>query len=45
MLASWHGLVGDVTGFQPPGSVDFHHTIHVTLLRATIDTHMHQCDR
>ena len=30
-----------MTGFQPPGSVDFHHTIHVTQLRATIDVHIH----
>jgi len=32
---------GTVTGFQPPGSLDFHHTIHVSQLRATIDTHIH----
>jgi uncharacterized protein YndB with AHSA1/START domain len=32
---------GTVTGFQPPGSVDFHHTIHVKQLRATIDVHIH----
>ena len=32
---------GTVTGFQPPGSVDFHHTIHVRQLRATIDVHIH----
>jgi hypothetical protein len=32
---------GTVTGFQPPGSVDFHPTIHVTQLRATIDVHIH----
>jgi hypothetical protein len=30
-----------VTGFQPPGSVDFHHTIAVKQLRATIDVHIH----
>jgi polyketide cyclase/dehydrase/lipid transport protein len=29
--------LGTVTGFQPPGSLDFHHTIHVSQLRATID--------
>jgi len=32
---------GTVTGFQPPGSVDFQHTIHVRQLRATIDVHIH----
>jgi hypothetical protein len=32
---------GTVTGFQPPGSLDFHHTIHVGQLRATIDVHIH----
>jgi hypothetical protein len=32
---------GTVTGFQPPGSLDFHHTIHVSQLRATIDVHIH----
>jgi len=32
---------GTVTAFQPPGSVDFHHTIHVRQLRATIDVHIH----
>jgi uncharacterized protein YndB with AHSA1/START domain len=32
---------GTVTGFQPPGSVDFHHSIHVKQVRATIDTHIH----
>ena len=32
---------GTVTGFQPPGSVDFHHTIHVSQLRATVDVHIH----
>lgn len=32
---------GTVTGFQPPGSVDFHHTIRVRQLRATIDVHIH----
>ncbi len=32
---------GTVTGFQPPGSLDFHHTIHVTQIRARIDVHIH----
>ena len=32
---------GTVTGFQPPGSLDFHHTIEVTQLRATVDVHVH----
>jgi hypothetical protein len=32
---------GTVTGFQPPGSLDFHHAIHVSQLRATIDVHIH----
>lgn len=32
---------GTVTGFQPPGSLDFHHTINVKELRATIDVHIH----
>ena len=32
---------GTVTGFQPPGAVDFHHTIHVRQLAATIDVHIH----
>jgi hypothetical protein len=32
---------GTVTGFQPPGSLDFHHTIQVRQLRATIDVHIH----
>jgi hypothetical protein len=30
-----------VTGFQPPGSLDFHHTIDVRQLRATVDVHIH----
>ena len=34
---------GTVTGFQPPGSLDFHHTIHVSQLRATVDVHIHYC--
>jgi uncharacterized protein YndB with AHSA1/START domain len=32
---------GTVTGFQPPGSIDFHHTIRVGQLRATVDVHIH----
>jgi uncharacterized protein YndB with AHSA1/START domain len=32
---------GDVTGFQPPGSIDFHHTIHVKQVRAIVDVHIH----
>lgn len=32
---------GTVTGFQPPGSIDFHHTIAVRQLRATVDVHIH----
>jgi hypothetical protein len=32
---------GTVTGFQPPGSLDFHHTIHISQLRATVDVHIH----
>jgi uncharacterized protein YndB with AHSA1/START domain len=32
---------GTVTGFQPPGSLDFHHIIHVRQLRATVDVHIH----
>lgn len=32
---------GTVTGFQPPGALDFHHTIHVSQLRATVDVHIH----
>ncbi len=32
---------GSVTGFQPPGSLDFQHTINVSQLRATIDVHIH----
>ncbi len=34
----WWGVV---TGFQPPGSVDFHHTIHVGQLLATVNVHIH----
>jgi Polyketide cyclase / dehydrase and lipid transport len=32
---------GTVTGFQPPGSLDFQHAISVPQLRATIDVHIH----
>jgi hypothetical protein len=32
---------GTVTGFQPPGSLDFHHVIHARQVRATIDVHIH----
>ena len=32
---------GTVTGFQPPGSLDFHHTIQVSQLKATVDVHIH----
>jgi hypothetical protein len=32
---------GTVTGFQPPGAIDFHHTIEVKPLRATVDVHIH----
>ena len=32
---------GTVTGFQPPGSLDFHHTIRVSQLKATVDVHIH----
>jgi hypothetical protein len=32
---------GTVTGFQSPGSLDFHHTIHVRQLAAAIDVHIH----
>ena len=32
---------GTVTGFQPPGALDFHHIIAVTRLRATVDVHIH----
>lgn len=32
---------GTVTGFQPPGALDFHHTIHVRQVRASIDVHIH----
>ena len=32
---------GTVTGFQPPGSLDFHHTIEVNQLRAIVEVHIH----
>ena len=32
---------GSVTGFQPPGSLDFHHVIHITQVRARVDVHIH----
>jgi Polyketide cyclase / dehydrase and lipid transport len=32
---------GTVIGFQPPGSVDFHHTIRVRQLFADVDVHIH----
>lgn len=32
---------GTVTGFQPPGAVDFHHTIAVRPLRASIEVNIH----
>jgi len=32
---------GTVTGFQPPGSLDFQHTIHARPVAATIDVHIH----
>jgi hypothetical protein len=32
---------GTVTGFQHPGSIDFHHMIRVRQLRATVDVHIH----
>jgi uncharacterized protein YndB with AHSA1/START domain len=32
---------GTVTCFQPPGSIDFHHTIGVRQLLATVDVHIH----
>jgi hypothetical protein len=34
----WWGLV---TGFQPPGSLDFQHAIPVRQLRAMVDVHIH----
>jgi hypothetical protein len=32
---------GAVTGFQSPGSLDFHHSIQVSQLKATVDVHIH----
>jgi hypothetical protein len=32
---------GTVTGFQPPGSLDFQHTISAPQVRATIDVRIH----
>ncbi len=32
---------GTVTGFRPPGSVDFQHAIRVGQLAATVDVHIH----
>jgi hypothetical protein len=32
---------GTVTGFQPPGSLDFHHRIQASQIRAIIDVHIH----
>jgi hypothetical protein len=32
---------GTVTGFQPPGALDFHHVIAVKQLQARIDVHIH----
>jgi hypothetical protein len=32
---------GTVTGFQPPGSLDFHQTIPVSRLRAMVDVRIH----
>jgi hypothetical protein len=32
---------GAVTGFQPPGALDFHHVIRVAQVRATVDVHIH----
>jgi hypothetical protein len=32
---------GTVTGFQPFGSLDFHHSIRVRQLGATVDVHIH----
>ena len=34
---------GTVTGFQPPGALDFHHTIDVSQLRAPVDVRIHYC--
>jgi hypothetical protein len=32
---------GTVIGFQPPGSIDFQHVIHIRQLRATVNVHIH----
>jgi hypothetical protein len=32
---------GKVIGFQPPGSIDFHHVIRVGQLLATVEVHIH----
>jgi hypothetical protein len=32
---------GTVTGYQPPGALDFQHTIHVRQLAATVDVRIH----
>jgi hypothetical protein len=32
---------GTVTGFQPPGSIDFHHVIKVKQLRAIVNVNIH----
>jgi hypothetical protein len=32
---------GTVVGFQPQGSIDFHHVIHIGQLLATVDVHIH----
>jgi uncharacterized protein YndB with AHSA1/START domain len=32
---------GTVTGYQPPGSIDFHHTIHVKQLRTKVEVRIH----
>jgi hypothetical protein len=32
---------GTVTGYRPPGALDFHHTIYVGQLRATVDVNIH----
>jgi hypothetical protein len=32
---------GTVTGFQPPDSLDFHHTIQIRQLRAAVEVHIH----
>ncbi|HEX4467592.1 MAG TPA: SRPBCC family protein [Solirubrobacteraceae bacterium] len=32
---------GTVIGFQPPGSLDFHHSIEVRQLGANVDVHIH----